>query len=286
MLALAVIALLAATTAPVPADDGAPLRFVPLPLEDRKILLAQFRPMLGYLERTAAVDLELDTHSDYQTILQGLLDDRIDLAYLGPLPYVLLTERDDAFEPLVRFLNVDGESQYTCALARFGKRPARLEDVGRTRISLTQPYSTCGYLATEQLLQDVGRSLAEISHFYAGSHSESMLALVRGEAEIGSARTSIARKYRHLNIEVITESPPLPGFVLVANPRTTTDTQRTAVREALLSLEPLTDPDDRALTGDWGEAIRHGAIPADDQAYAPVRQLYRALPDGIPGIAR
>ena len=285
-LVLSVIALLMAASAPVASGDEGALRFVPLPMEDRKILLAQFRPMLGYLELTTGIELELDSYGDYETILQGLLDDRIDLAYLGPLPYVLLTERDDDFRPLVRFLNAEGESQYTCALARFGKQPARLRDVGRTRISLTQPYSTCGYLATEELLQHVGRSLAEIAHFYAGSHSESMLSLVRGEAEIGSARTSIVRKYRHLNVEVITQSPPLPGFVLVANPRTTTEAQREAIRDALLSIEPLTDPDDRTLTRDWGEAIRHGSIPADDGAYAPVRRLYRALPDGIPGIAR
>ncbi|KTG17037.1 hypothetical protein AUR63_01885 [Guyparkeria sp. XI15] len=272
--------------AAVTAANSTALQFAPLPFEDRKVLLAQFRPMLEHLERKTGNTFELKTLAEYESILDGLHEDRIDLAFLGPLPYILLTDEDDTFKPLVRFLNAEGKSQYRCVLARFGGQPAGLDEVGGAHLALTQPYSTCGYLATEHLLRDAGQTLRNTRYFYAGSHSESMLEVVRGHAMLGSAKSAIARQYRHLNIEIIAESPPLPGFLLVANPRTTTAKQRAAIRDALLSLQPLSRQADRALTESWGSNIRHGAIPADDAAYDPVRQLYRSLPDGIPEVKR
>jgi phosphonate transport system substrate-binding protein len=242
--------------------------------------------MLEFLEHRSGQTIVLNAQSDYEAVLQGLIDDRIDLAYLGPLPYVLLTDRDDRFVPLVRFLNAEGKSLYTCSLAHFGDTPMRLDQLGGKRVALTQPYSTCGYLTTEHLLRSAGQTLRNIRYFYAGSHSESLLEVVRGNAAVGSAKTAIARKYRILDVQPLAESPPLPGFLLVANPRTTTAAQRAAIREALLSLTPQTNADDRSITADWGEAIRYGAIPARDSAYDPVRELYRSLPDGIPGVDR
>ena len=283
--AIAAALLLTATHSAIAAAPPA-LRFAPLPIEDPKIVAADFRPMLAFLEQRTGNAIALETFVDYGAILQGLREDRIDLAYLGPLPYVLLTERDEHFEPLVRFLNADGRSEYTCALARFGNYPRRLESIGGARLALTQPYSTCGYLATERMLRDAGQTLRHMRYFYAGSHTESILAVVRGDALVGSAKTDIAAKYQHLNIQIVAESAPLPGFVLVANRRTTTAAQRAAIRDALLSLEPRSEPSDRATTASWGPAIRHGTIRAEDRAYDPVRRLYRALPDGIPELTR
>jgi len=124
------LALLSATTATIADTEPSTLRFAPLPLEGRKVLLAQFRPMLAFLERSTGETFSILPLNDYESILSGLREDRIDLAFLGPLPYILLTEEGPQFEPLVRFLNAEGESEYRCALARFGKQPARLQAIG------------------------------------------------------------------------------------------------------------------------------------------------------------
>lgn len=267
-----------------PALAERPLRFTPLPLEDRKILLSQFRPMLDYLQRETGLEYQFRVYENYGKILQALQDDAVDLAYLGPLPYILLTREDADFEPLVRFLNAEGGSYYTCSLVAFGDNPVELADLVEQPIALTQPYSTCGYLLTETLLRRHGRSLAQNRFDYTGSHSESILSVVRGTHVVGAAKSSIVDKYRHLHLRVIAESGPLPGFLLVANTRTTTAAQRQRIRAALTGLKPLRDAAARRTTQDWGDNIRYGAIPARDADYEPIRGLYEALPAGIPGI--
>lgn len=285
MAVLALLLSLVATTGwqTTSADT---LRFAPLPMEDRKILLSQYAPLLAYLGETTGDAYRFRFYDDYGRILQALHDDEVDVAYLGPLPYVRLTAKDEDFVPLVQFLNEGGKTTYTCALLAFGGDRIDLEDLEGRRVALTQPYSTCGYLVTEALLRREGASLAANDFDYTGSHSEAILSVVRGTHAIAGARTSIARKFAHLDVTVLAESDPLPGFLLVANPRTTTDAQRAAIREALVGLDPAGSEADRERLSHWGAPIRFGAVPAEDSAYQGVRELDRQLPSGIPGIDR
>ena len=46
-----------------------------------------------------------------------------------------------------------------------------------------------------------------------------------------------------------------------------------ALRKALTALKPLDDKDDAALTQNWGENIKRGAVPASDADYDAVRKL-------------
>lgn len=271
--------------APLAQAADSPLRFAPLPMEDRKILLSQYEPFLDYLQEATGEAYDFRFHRDYGRILDALRDDQLDLAYLGPLPYVFLTARDDGFVPLVIFLNRAGEARYTCSLVVFAGDGLALGDLAGRRIALTQPYSTCGYLVTDFLLREAGLSLAAGGFDYTGSHSEAILSVVRGTHAAAGAKTSIAEKFAHLGVVPLAESEPLPGFVLVANTRTTTAVQRERIRQALVGLDPA-DPTDRKRLDHWGEAIRFGAIPVEDSAYDPVRRLLDRLPDGIPGIER
>jgi len=270
---------------PVITAAGEPLRFAPLPMEDRKILLSQYEPFLDYLQEATGEDYEFRFYRDYARILEALWNDEVDLAYLGPLPYVRLTARDDRFVPLVTFLDETGQARYTCSLVGFVGDGLDLADLPGRRFALTQPYSTCGYLVTASLLRESGMGLEPGSFDYVGSHSEAILSVVRGSHAAAGAKTGIVEKFAHLGVVALAESDPLPGFLLVANPRTTSRAQRERIRQELVALDPA-DPADRARLAQWGEAIRHGAVPVDDASYAPVRRLDDALADGIPGIDR
>ncbi|MGM0516906.1 MAG: PhnD/SsuA/transferrin family substrate-binding protein [Pseudomonadota bacterium] len=277
--------MLAVFLAPVALAAESPLRFAPLPMEDRKILLSQYEPFLDYLHEATGEDYDFRFYQDYGRILESLWNGEVDLAYLGPLPYVRLTARDDGFVPLVTFLNEAGEARYTCSVVVFAGDGLDLGDLAGRRVALTQPYSTCGYLVTESLLREAGIALEAGGFDYTGSHSEAILSVVRGSHAAGGAKTSIVEKFAHLGVVPVAESDPLPGFLLVANPSTTTEAQRERIRQALVGLDPA-DPADRERLDNWGESIRHGAIPVEDSAYDPVRRLLDRLPDSIPGIDR
>lgn len=249
--------------------DPDTLYFAPLPMEQPEEVVKQFKPLLSFLERRLDVKIEIRYSSSYAEILERFRTGQIDLAYLGPLPYVSLRENHPQAEPLVHFLEKDGQATYSCAL--FGS-DQRLEKPLRNKtFALTQPLSTCGYLAVDGLLRQRGERLDQQRFRYLDKHDEAVLAVARGDFDFGGAKTSIARNYAHLGIVVLAETPPLPSFALVANSRRLSAERLSQLRQTLVELDPKGR--DRSLMSDWGKQLRNGAVSAADSDYDVLRRL-------------
>jgi phosphonate transport system substrate-binding protein len=246
-----------------------PIRFAPLPMEGRKILHEQFYGLIGYLQQAVNRPIELVDFSEYGALLQGFRDGEVDLVYLGPLPFALLAKTRNDVEPVVCFRESDGQSRYTCSLVAAGGSQIALATDQNLHIGLTQPLSTCGYLAVSQMLKRVGRRLDDpgIRYSYAGSHTAAALGVVRGEYDLAGVKTSVAERYRHLDLHTLAVSRPYPGLGLYAN-RSRLDTgviER--MRQALLDLDPVNSAFDRFQMRNWGESLRNGAIAPDQCSY-------------------
>lgn len=260
------------------------IRFAPLPMVSKTEVYRQFLPFAHYLESVAAQTVELIYHDSYQSLLDDLTNDRIDLAYLGPLPYVLLQQQPHPFLPLVRFLDEQGNPDYTCCLIRFDQSIADLNTPGAGPIALTQPYSTCGYLMTYTLLQRYQLELDTLPFYYAQKHSSCCTDVVRGTAALAGVKTAIAHQYQNLGVQIIAESDPLPGFLLIANPRTLRTEVIERLQNALLQLDPRHNRADAKITHNWGSAIRYGAIAVENEDYQPIQRLLDNVQ--IPGVAQ
>lgn len=252
-----------------------PIRFAPLPMENREAIVLQFRPMATFLEQRLGRPVVFDFSDSYATILEKFQANSIDLAYLGPLPYVELRAKNSQAEPLVLFREESGQPMYTCAIVGLADQPLTLSTLNNRRIALTQPLSTCGYLAVNGLLQEQGGSLQANRYRYIDKHDAVALAVIRGEFDAGGLKTSIAKRYSHLGLQVIAETPPFPGFGLVGNRRTLDEATLQAIRTALTSLDPAGG--DQALLAQWGASIRHGAVAATDADYQALRRYRGTL---------
>ncbi len=258
------------------AEDGE-LVFSPLPMESTKTVLKQNLPMLAYLEKQTGRSISVDYSTDYAEILRKFQQGIIDLAYLGPLPYVSLSAAYPQVVPLVRFLNARGEDTYTCSLVGFNDPAFKPEALAGKRIALTQPLSTCGYLSTSALLRKYGVDIEQTRYRYTGSHSEVALGVVRGEFDAGGLKTAIGRKYGHLGLKLFKQTQPLPGFVLVANGKTVSPELRQSLRQHLTALKPLQRETDAGITADWGKNLRFGAVVASDADFEGVRQTLKGI---------
>lgn len=247
------------------------LVFTPLPLENPETVAAQWKPLLNQVGQALGVTVQIEYVANYGEIIDKFRAGKIDLAQLSPLPYVVLRETFGPAVPLVQFKESDGRAEYTCALvapaesklaARDLKNPMNLK--GR-KFALTQPLSTCGYLAADSLLHQAGGALENNRYRYLGQHDAVALAVIRGEFDLGSMKTPIARKYAGLGLTVVAETAPLPGFALVANALTVSPERISQIRKLLLDA-------DTATRSGWGVA-RHGVTPAKDSDYDAVRRL-------------
>lgn len=259
-----------------------PIRFSPLPLMSEEVVSEHFRPFVSYLSDVTETEIEQVYFKNYQVLIEGLADNQIDLAFLGPLPYVMLKRRMPDVVPLARFLDADGKATYTCALASFTDE-IDLQEVSFAKpIAIPQPYSTCAYLMTENFLRKRRESLKKHPFYYAGNHEESALDVVRGKASLAGLKTEIGQVYSKLGLHLFEQQTPLPRLLLVANPRTLSAEQISLIKSKILELDPLHNPDHRQVTASWGYEIRYGAIPVEEGDYRYIEELLSEIE--IPGV--
>jgi len=242
------------------------LSFAPLPMETAETVAGQWKPLLDHIEKSLGVTLRIEYSESYGEILDKFRAGKIDLAYLGPLPYVALREKFPQATPIVHFNEKNGKPAYTCAIVALADAKLGLKDIKGKKVALTQPLSTCGYLSTDGLLRQAGATLEQNRYRYLDKHDEVALAVTRGEFDAGGLKTAIGKKYAHLGLAVIAETAPLPGFALVAN-------ASTVKGERIAQIQKMLESVDAATRNAWGDNIRHGAVAARDADYDTVRKL-------------
>lgn len=267
---LALLAILMFCPLPVAAET---LTFAPLPMESTYTVASQWLPFVEYLEQSLGVKLKVSYSATNDEIVNKFKDGELDLAYLGPLPYVKLKKIFPAAEPVVIFKEEDGHAAYTCALVTLAGTNLDFTRMKGMRVALTQPLSTCGYFATEGILSQYGSSLEDNLYHFLGQHDKVALAVARGDFDVGGLKTSIAQQYIYMRVIVRAESPHMPGLAIVANSNRVSSQRIAQIQQALLAADEKTRQH-------WGKNIRYGVVPAKDGDYDGMRQF--SIPPEFP----
>jgi len=221
--------------------------------------IEELLPLNSCLKKKLSIDIKYVYKKDYQDILDGFKDGTIDIAYLGPLPFISLKKEYEYAQPIVTFKEKDGSSKYRCILAKF--KSDKFDKSKPIKVALTQPLSTCGYLMTNILLKDkYGIELKEQKYQYTMSHTNALISLVKGEFLIAGAKKHIAQKHESLGVEIIAQSELLPGFSLVVNTKTLSQKQIEDIQNTLLSVEPENYKS-------WGGVSANGVEKANKKDY-------------------
>ena len=255
------------------ANEPKKLIFAPLPTSDAQSIFQTFSPMVNYLEKTLHVKIEFHFSKSYAEFLTSLKNGEIDLAYLGPLPYVELGEIYPYIEPLVFFNESNGKPFYTCSLIAWGDAYEPLTKLNSYHsFALTDPLSTCGYFGVWGLLNQAGHNLDDQPFVYIGNHDSVALSVVKGRFDYGGVKSDIASKYAHLGIEVVAKTEPIPAFTLIADTQRVSFELRQALAKVLIGV-PLKE------RLEWGKTIKHGCSLAEDKAFDSMRimQLERIV---------
>lgn len=217
------------------AQEKKVINFAPLPTKSSSLNIKEFLPVNQYIKNKLSLDVSYVYKEDYQDILDGFKNGTIDIAYLGPLPFISLKKEYPYAEPIVTFKQSNGSSKYRCVIAKF--KNDKFDKNKQIKVALTQPLSTCGYLMTNILLRDkFNIELQDQKYKYTMSHTNALISVVKGEFLLAGAKNCIAKKYESLGMEIIARSELLPGFSLVVNTKTLSKKQIKDIQDTLLSV--------------------------------------------------
>lgn len=218
------------------AQDKTTLNFSPLPIKNTSKNIQDFLPLTSYLENELNLTIKYSHHQNYQDIINDLKTGKIDIAYLGPLPFIALKKEYPQIKLLATINQNNGSTQYRCVLTKF--KHDQIDTTIPIKVALTQPLSTCGYYMTQKLLKEnLGLELKEQKYDYTMSHSNAILSTLEGNYIAAGAKDSIAEKHKTLGMEIIAKSDPLPGFVLVANLQTISPEQFKSLQNTILNID-------------------------------------------------
>ncbi len=158
----------------------------------------RYKPLAQYLSDELDMNVKIKLLDSYGSIYQEIINKTIDGAFLGSLNYVLNHRRAN-LEPVARPVEKGGSSGY-CGVI-FTRRDSGLtRDVETWRgkkIALVHKKTMAGYVFPEWHLKKQGIQGLN-NHFrklvFLGSHDAAVLAVVKGQADIGAAKDLILQK--------------------------------------------------------------------------------------------
>lgn len=251
-------------------SDNKTIVFAPLPMKDIKTIHSQFSPMIRYLEKKLNRKIRIDYNNSYDEILKKFIEGKIDIAYLGPLPFLTLEAKYSEAMPLVNFKNKNGDISYTCSFVSFITNNFPAKGMKNTKIALTQSLSTCGYLFVNNILKKSNINIEDNRYKYLGRHDRVALNVILDKYKYGGLKSDIAKEYFHLGLKEIKRSKPIPNFVLVANAKTLKDRTIIDIKESMISI----DKEELSL---WHKSLRFGTKKTNSDDYNNLRKIIKSI---------
>lgn len=242
------------------------LVFAPLPMKDIQTIYTQFSPLVKFLEQKLNRKIKIDYNKNYDQILKKFVNKEIDIAYLGPFPYLSLEKMYSNVVPLVNFKNEKGEVSYTCSFVSFISNNTSIKNMENTKIALTQPLSTCGYLFVNNILNNSKTSIEKNKYRYLGRHDKVALSVILNEFKYGGLKTEVAKEYFHLGLKEIKRSSNVPNFLLVANSKTLNKEILKEIKNSLLLLN-------KEDLSQWHKSMKFGVKEFNAKEYDHLSKL-------------
>lgn len=247
------------------------LKLAPLPMSSAEKTTKIFSPFARYVSSILGQKVELTHFTNYDDILKALRENRIDLAYLGPLPYTSYRLKSKNAFPLVGFLESDGTKGYHCVLIGSKIDKIDFKNIKGKKVALTQPLSTCGYFLTSKLIKQVSKiSIKQMKYRYLKKHTKVALSVARGEYLLGGVKDSVARDYQSLGLTVFDISKSLPSFILVAN-------SNTLDKKSIINLQKQLLKTPKEIFEKWGKKISHGLYKVNENDFNAIEKRLKNM---------
>lgn len=246
-----------------------------LPDESPSTLIKKNEGFKKYLETSLGKEIELVVTTDYSSMIEAMRHGRLDLAYFGPLSYVLAKQKSKLpIEAYAAQLN-KGTPTYTGVIvANIAAGVNSLKEIQNKNMAYGDKASTSSHLIPKGMLAEKGlEAKKHYQEHFLGAHDAVAIAVQNGNAQAGGLSKPIfdslvERKIIDLEkVKVLDESKPFPNY-----PWTMRSDLKTALKDKIRdTFYSLKDPEIlKPLKAE-------GFAPIKDKDYDGIRGLGKLL---------
>ena len=201
-----------------PNPDPQTLKVALLPDENASTIIKNNQPLKDYLEKTLGKKIELIVTTDYSSMIEAMRHGRLDLAYFGPLSYVLARQKSE-IEPFVALKTKGSTTYQSVVIANSAAGVSRIEDIKGKNMAYGDKVSTSSHLIPKSMLAEQGLdSGRDYKEHFVGSHDAVAMAVQNGHAQAGGLsrpifESLVERKIVSLDkVKVLDYSKPFPQY--------------------------------------------------------------------------
>lgn len=214
---IAALAFAAAAQA-APDPDPETLKVALLPDENASTIIKNNQGLKTYLETQLGKKIELIVTTDYSSMIEAMRHGRLDLAYFGPLSYVLARQKSE-IEPFAA-LKVKGSTTYqSVVIANVSSGVKTIGDIRGKNMAYGDKVSTSSHLIPKSVLAEQGLNVGtDYKEHFVGSHDAVALAVQNGHAQAGGLsrpifESLVERKMVSPDkVRVLAYSKPFPQY--------------------------------------------------------------------------
>ncbi len=253
--------------------DPNTLKVALLPDENASTVIKNNEGLKKYLEAQLGRKIELVVTTDYSSMIEAMRHGRIDLAYFGPLSYVLARSKSE-IEAFAAMKKKGSTTYQGVIIANTSAGITSLADIAGKDMAFGDTASTSSHLIPKSMLKEKGlEAKRDYREHFLGAHDAVAISVQNGKAQAGGLSKPIFESLVQRNIidpakvKVIAESRQYPEYPWSMR-SDLSPALKVKIRSAFIN---LTDKDVlKAFKAD-------GFGPMADKDYDVIRDLARIL---------
>jgi phosphonate transport system substrate-binding protein len=194
------------------------LKVALLPDEDASTVIKNNQDLKSYLEKALDKKIELIVTTDYSSMIEAIRHGRIQLAYFGPLSYVMAKSKSD----IEAFAAIKKKGSATYQGVIVGNVAAgidSIDDIKGKDMAYGDPASTSSHLIPKSILVEKGLIAGEnYKEHFLGAHDAVAINVQNGRAQAGGLSRPIFESLvergiiDETKVKVLTYSKPFPQY--------------------------------------------------------------------------
>lgn len=253
--------------------DPAMLKVALLPDENASELIKRNQPLKDYLEGQLGKKIQLIVTTDYSSMIEAMRFERIDVAYFGPLSYILAKSKAE-IEPFAAMVEGGKAVLRSVVIANEKSGINAIADIRGKKMLFGDQASTSSHLIPKAMLVEAGLFAdRDYQQNFVGTHDAVAANVAMGNADAGGLgeflwNYIVERKaIDTTKIRVLAHSRDYPQFPWTMRSDLNPDL-KAKIRNAFLTLK-----DQAVLKNFKAEAF----APVVDKDYDVIRDLAKSL---------
>jgi len=202
-------------------------------------LVKRFTPFAEYLSKEIGRKVEVRVGRTYEEHLQAICHNEVDIAFLGPAPYIKLSSKSQSQTLLAKFSLKKQEGYYGHIVTRENSGIKNISDLVDRSFAFGDPLSTMSHLIPRYMLQKKSIYLEDLSYSqYLFSHRNVAHSILSGDFDAGAVKHEIYKEFLTKGLREIAITPLIPPHLFVASNKIPTKLSN-SIKQAMLKLNSM-----------------------------------------------